>query len=246
REERLHFGEPGREQLQVYESLRRKFKRSIEERVTQKGIDGARMYILEAMLRLRQAAILPSLVDPDYHSVPSVKLDQLEELVQTIRSEDNKALVFSQFTAVIDEVERRLTGSGSGGGPQCFRIDGSTPQRARGGQIDAFQNHEGSAVFLISLKAGGFGINLTAADYVILLDPWWNPAVEAQAIDRAHRIGRTGNVIAYRLITAGTIEEKMLRLQEHKRGLAESIIRSDAGGLTGLSTEDLEWLFDKS
>lgn len=244
REERLHFCEPGREQLRVYESLRRKFKRSIEERVTRKGIDGARMHILEAMLRLRQAAILPSLVDPDYHSVPSVKLDQLEELVDTIRSEDNKALVFSQFTAVMDEVERRLTDAGSDGGLPCFRIDGTTPQRARGGRIDSFQSHEGSAVFLISLKAGGFGINLTAADYVILLDPWWNPAVEAQAIDRAHRIGRTGHVIAYRLITAGTIEEKMLRLQEHKRGLADSIIRSDAGGLAGLSSEDLEWLFD--
>ncbi len=244
REERLHFGEPGREQAQVYESLRRKFKRSIQERVKQKGVNGARMHILEAMLRLRQAAILPSLVDPDYRSVPSIKLDQLEELVATIHSEGNKALVFSQFTAVMDEVERRLSGSTSDEGPRRFRIDGSTPQRARGGQIAAFQNHEGSAVFLISLKAGGFGINLTAADYVILLDPWWNPAVEAQAIDRAHRIGRVGNVIAYRLITAGTIEEKMLRLQDHKRDLAESIIRSDAGGLAGLSAEDLEWLFD--
>ncbi len=144
----------------------------------------------------------------------------------------------------MDEVERRLTDAGPDGGLPCFRIDGTTPQRARGGRIESFQNHEGSAVFLISLKAGGFGINLTAADYVILLDPWWNPAVEAQAIDRAHRIGRTGHVIAYRLITAGTIEEKMLRLQEHKRGLADSIIRSDAGGLAGLSSEDLEWLFD--
>lgn len=242
REERLHFGEPGREQLQVYESLRRKFKRSIEERVAQRGIDGARMHILEAMLRLRQAAILPALVDPDYHSVPGVKLDQLEDLLATIHSEDNKALVFSQFVTVMDEVERRLDGWGDG--PVRFRIDGSTAQKARGDQIDAFQTHPGSAVFLISLKAGGFGINLTAADYVILLDPWWNPAVEAQAIDRAHRIGRTGNVIAYRLITSGTIEEKMLRLQEHKRDLAESIVRSDSGGLAGLSSDDLEWLFE--
>lgn len=238
REERLEFAEPGAAQLRVYESLRLKFKKSIERQVERDGIDGARMHILEAMLRLRQAAILPGLVDPEYSRTPSAKLDHLEELLDTIEAEGNKALVFSQFVAVIDQVERRL-----GSGRTLLRIDGSTPQQRRAEAIDAFQNETGPALFLISLKAGGFGINLTAADYVILLDPWWNPAVESQAIDRAHRIGRDGTVIAYRLITAGTIEEKMLRLQERKRTLAESIIRSDAGGLAGLTADDLHWLF---
>ncbi len=238
REERLEFAEPGAAQLRVYESLRLKFKKSIERQVERDGIDGARMHILEAMLRLRQAAILPALVDPEYSRTPSAKLDHLEELLETIEAEGNKALVFSQFVSVIDEVERRI-----GSGRTMLRIDGSTPQQRRAEAIDAFQNETGPAFFLISLKAGGFGINLTAADYVILLDPWWNPAVESQAIDRAHRIGRDGTVIAYRLITAGTIEEKMLRLQERKRTLAESIIRSDAGGLAGLTADDLQWLF---
>lgn len=237
REERVHYAEPEEKQRRIYESLRLKFKKSIEKRVSQQGMNGARMHVLEAMLRLRQAAILPALVDPEYRSVPSAKLDQLEELIETVIQEGNKALVFSQFVAVIDEVERRL------GGAPLMRIDGSTPQKRRSEMIDSFQSQPGPALFLISLKAGGFGINLTAADYVILLDPWWNPAVEAQAIDRAHRIGRDGTVIAYRMIAAGTIEEKMLRLQERKRDLAESIIRSDAGGLSALSAEDLQWLF---
>ena len=241
REERELAAQPERKQLQVYESLRRKFKREVERKVEASGIDGARIQVLEAMLRLRQAAILPELVDPEYAGVKSAKLDLLDELVATIHEEGNKVLVFSQFVAVINKVEERLNALSAS--PARFRIDGSTPHDRRQTQIADFQNASGSAVFLISLKAGGAGINLTAADYVILLDPWWNPAVEAQAIDRAHRIGRDGTVIAYRLITEGTIEEKMLRLQEQKRELAESIIQSEQGGVAGLSREDLEWLF---
>ena len=108
-----------------------------------------------------------------------------------------------------------------------------------------FQECAGPACFCIGLKAGGLGINLTAADYVFLLDPWWNPAVESQAVDRAYRIGRSGKIIAYRLITAGTIEEKMLRLQDRKRSLADSLIRADAGILEGLTEKEVRALFSR-
>ena len=163
--------------------------------------------------------------------------DRLMELGE----EGNKALVFSQFTSVLDEVQQRMARSGL----TLFRLDGSTPQQRREEAIAAFQEASGTGVFLISLKAGGVGINLTAADYVFLLDPWWNPAVESQAIDRAHRIGRKGGVLAYRLITKGTIEEKMLRLQERKRCISESLIRGESGALRELTDEDIRELFEK-
>ena len=149
REERVQYAEPEKSQRRVYESLRIEFKKSVEKRVSEVGIAGAQMHVLEAMLRLRQAAILPALVDPEYLSVPSAKLDVLQDLVATIVEEGNKALIFSQFVAVIDEVERRLEET-----PlvreeaSLLRIDGSTPQQRRAEAIDAFQNSDGSALFL--------------------------------------------------------------------------------------------------
>jgi SNF2 family DNA or RNA helicase len=168
----------------------------------------------------------------------------MERLGQ-IHSEGNKAIIFSQFLGVLDEVERRLLGGH--GTPwkaeAIYRLEGSTPQRERSALIKGFQSTDGAAIFLISLKAGGTGINLTAADYVFLMDPWWNPAVEAQAVDRAHRIGRHGAVIAYRVITGGTIEEKMVRLQEKKRSLADALVSEESAGLRELSQEDISALF---
>jgi SNF2 family DNA or RNA helicase len=171
--------------------------------------------------------------------VAGAKIDLLLDRLIELRQEGYKALVFSQFTGVLDEVSLRLLETGA----QSFRLDGSTPQKERDRQIAEFQDVKGAAVFLISLKAGGLGINLTAADYVFLLDPWWNPAAEAQAIDRAHRIGRSGAVTAYRLITKGTIEEKILRLQEKKRRIADSLIKGESGALRELSREDILGLF---
>jgi SNF2 family DNA or RNA helicase len=166
-------------------------------------------------------------------------------MVAEIAAEGNKALVFSQFTAVLDEVDARLAGTAATREIPRFRLQGDTAQTRRSTQIAGFQQQEGAAVFLISLRAGGLGINLTAADYVFLLDPWWNPAVEAQAIDRAHRIGRDRPVFAYRLVARGTIEDKMLRLQDAKRALADALIREDGTALKSLSVEDIQGLFGR-
>jgi SNF2 family DNA or RNA helicase len=239
REELVLYAEAGRRQSRVYESLRQWYEREVRATMEKKGIMHGGKLLLEAMLRLRQAAILPALVDSEYNKVPSAKLDLLYDRLVELRDEGNKVLVFSQFTSVLDEVELRLVDSEM----RLMRMDGSTPQSERDRQIDEFQTAEGAACFLISLKAGGVGINLTAADYVFLLDPWWNPAVESQAIDRAHRIGRVGRVLAYRLITKGTIEEKIMRLQAKKRSLAERLIQNEGGALRDLSVEDIQGLF---
>ncbi|MCI0423681.1 MAG: SWF/SNF helicase family protein, partial [Acidobacteria bacterium] len=144
--------------------------------------------------------------------------------------------VFSQFTSLLALVRDRLDAEKI---PYLY-LDGKT--RDRGGLVEKFQNDPESRLFLVSLKAGGLGLNLTAAEYVFLLDPWWNPAVEAQAIDRTHRIGQTRQVFAYRLIARDTVEEKVLQLQESKRNLAEAIIREDNSLIRDLSREDLELL----
>ncbi len=241
REEQVIYAELGTRQAAVYETLRQSYETQIAQQVANGEVRESSMMILEAMLRLRQAAILPALVDSAYQTTPGAKLDLMVDLLAEIAAEDNKALVFSQFTSVLDEVERRLETAGM---PR-FRLDGSTPQPRRASQIAAFQKHEGAACFLISLKAGGLGINLTAADYVLLLDPWWNPAVEAQAVDRSHRIGRNGTVFAYRLVARGTIEEKMLRLQQRKREVADALIKADQSMLGTLSGDDLLELFSR-
>ena len=239
KEEFVDYVEAGKKQAELYESLRRRFAEEVEQLLASGDGGRSAMKILEAMLRLRQTAILPALVDRDYSRVPSAKLDTLYDRIVELQQEGNKALVFSQFTGVLDEVERRLGDLEI----RLFRLDGSTPQQQRESAIDGFQHSEGAALFLISLKAGGVGINLTAADYVFLLDPWWNPAVESQAVDRAHRIGRQGAVFVYRLVTRGTIEEKMLRLQERKLRISESLIRGESGALRELSPEDIMGLF---
>ncbi|MFP4153950.1 MAG: DEAD/DEAH box helicase, partial [Alkalispirochaeta sp.] len=242
KEEILLRAEAGGRQARFYEELRAHWEAQVKGAL---GDPTQQFRILEAMLRLRQAAILPALVDPRHSGISGAKLDLLIDRLGQIFSEGNKALVFSQFLGVLDEVERRLlhAHSASWSPEQVFRLEGSTPQRERSSLIKGFQSVPGAAVFLISLKAGGTGINLTAADYVFLMDPWWNPAVEAQAVDRAHRIGREGTVIAYRVITAGTIEEKMVRLQEKKRSLADALVQDETTGLRELTPEEIGALF---
>ena len=151
-------------------------------------------------------------------------------------AEGHKALVFSQFTSFLALLRPRLEAEGI----VYEYLDGQT--RDRGTPVERFQDDPDCRVFLISLKAGGLGLNLTAAEYVFLLDPWWNPAVEAQAIDRAHRIGQARHVFAYRLIAKDTVEEKVAELQQSKRDLAEAILSADAGLIRDLKPEDVEWL----
>jgi SNF2 family DNA or RNA helicase len=163
----------------------------------------------------------PGLIDKSREREPSAKLDALIEQIGQVVEEDHKVLVFSQFTSLLAIVKLRLDAHGI---PYEY-LDGKT--RDREARVNRFQTDPTCKLFLISLKAGGLGLNLTAAEYVYLLDPWWNPAVEAQAIDRAHRIGQTRRVFAYRLIARDTVEEKVLALQQTKRDLADAIINAD-------------------
>jgi SNF2 family DNA or RNA helicase len=219
-----------------YEQLRRRYAESVLAHVDREGMHKSRMHILEALLRLRQAACHPALVDPTRGGTPSAKLDAIIPALQEIASEGHKALVFSQFTSFLAHVRQRLELLGV---PYEY-LDGRT--RDRQARVDRFQSADGPPVFLVSLKAGGHGLNLTAAEYVYLLDPWWNPAVEAQAIDRAHRIGQERQVFATRVVARDTIESKILELQAGKRALADAILNEDRGGLSGIGRAELELL----
>ena len=195
------------------------------------------MHVLEALLRLRQAACHPGLVSSALKTDSSAKLDVLLEQLNEILKEGHKALVFSQFTSLLAIVRDRLAARGW----TYEYLDGKT--RDREACVNRFQNDPDCRLFLISLKAGGVGLTLTAADYVYLVDPWWNPAVEQQAIDRTHRIGQTKNIFAYRMICKDSIEDKILQLQDRKRLLAKDLIADDDGFVKSLSREDVEYLF---
>jgi hypothetical protein len=200
------------------------------------GTGRAKLQILEALLRLRQAACHPGLIDRQRAHEASAKLDVLVPRIAEAVEEDHKTLVFSQFTSLLAIVRARLDAARI---PYEY-LDGSTKDRES--KVKRFQRDPACRLFLISLKAGGLGLNLTAAEYVFLLDPWWNPAVEAQAVDRAHRIGQTHQVFAYRLIARDTVEERVLELQRQKRGLADAILNADNRLLRDLRREDLELL----
>ena len=223
-------------QRAFYEQVRAKVRAEVMSQVEAHGLGRSKLHILEGLLRLRQAACHPVLADARKSALPSAKLDALLPALADVAAEGNKALVFSQFTAFLALVRAALDEQGI----RYEYLDGRTKHRQA--CVDRFQNDPACPIFLISLKAGGHGLNLTAADYVYLLDPWWNPAVEAQAIDRAHRIGRTRHVIATRLVARSTIEEKILTLQAGKRALADAILSADRSGLASIGREELELL----
>lgn len=223
-------------QRAFYDELRVQQAESLFALLDKTGMTRSRMQILEALLRLRQAACHPVLADPRRAGLPSAKLDALIPALQEVTAEGHKALVFSQFTSFLALVKDRLDAVGL----KYEYLDGRT--KDRGTRVARFQSPEGPPVFLISLKAGGHGLNLTAAEYVYLLDPWWNPAVEAQAIDRAHRIGQTRHVLATRVVARDTIESKILELQASKRALADAILSEDKGGLGTIGRAELELL----
>ncbi len=224
-------------QRRQYEELRDYYRRSLLEKVSLQGINKSKIQILEALLRLRQTACHPALVTGAIDDVtPNAKLDVLLPRLSEITEEGHKAIVFSQFTSFLSIIRKRLDQQGA----TYEYLDGKT--RNRGVAVERFQQDPDCKLFLISLKAGGQGLNLTAAEYVFLLDPWWNPAVEAQAIDRAHRIGQINRVFAYRLITRDTVEEKVLELQSTKRELADAIINADNSVIRNITGEDLRLL----
>jgi len=198
-------------------------------------LNSNRFEIFRSLTMLRQLSLDASLYDEKYDSIPSTKLDALLELLEDTVAEGHRTLIFSQFTQYLAKARSRLDGAGI----SYSYLDGKTRNRAR--TIADFKNGD-TSVFLISLKAGGFGLNLTEADYVILLDPWWNPATEAQAVDRVHRIGQTKNVMVYRLVSKDTIEEKVMALKATKARLFESVMTDSAAGGTGFTAADIREL----
>ncbi len=279
RTEETLFCELEGEQRRIYQELRGHYQNVLLKKIEREGLAKSKFQILEALLRLRQAAchtgLLPGRngavrnrtgsaagerhVSADgAESVPratrgekgaagfrsvqeqtaesSAKFDLLLPRLAELGAEGRKALVFSQFTSLLALLRERLDADGV----TYEYLDGQTRDRAE--RVTRFQEDTACPLFLISLKAGGVGLNLTAAEYVFLLDPWWNPAVEMQAIDRTHRIGQKNAVFAYRLVAKETVEERILELQSRKRALADAILEAGTGGLRGLQREDLEQL----
>jgi SNF2 family DNA or RNA helicase len=225
------------QQIEVYEKLLLESRRQITELSGPKDQNKGRMLMLTALLRLRQACCdLRLLGMPDLsQEQASAKLELLDELLREAIDGGHRVLIFSQFVSMLQLQKAALEAADIS---YCY-LDGQTKDRMK--VVDLFQNDSGIPVFLISLKAGGVGLNLTGADTVVHFDPWWNPAVEAQATDRAHRIGQEKVVTAYKLITRGTVEEKILKLQETKRGLMEAI-ESEEPMMAGLSMEEIREL----
>ena len=228
------------EQAALYTMLAKKLKEQVLQDVDQKGVAKSQISILDALLKLRQICCHPRLLKlnmPDVNTnLPSGKFEAFKDMVTDIVEEGHKVLVFSQFVQMLHIIRSWLQISEI---PFCY-LDGASKDRLE--QVDTFNNNPNIPIFLISLKAGGTGLNLTSADYVIHYDPWWNPAVENQATDRTHRIGQTRQVFAYKLICQNTVEEKILQLQDSKRGMAEAVIPGQSAWKS-LTREDLEMLF---
>jgi non-specific serine/threonine protein kinase len=236
RTERILYCDMEPEQKKLYDARRDHYRAMLLGMIEDKGMNDARMKILEGLLRLRQICNHPVLVDDRYDGKSS-KFEELFDIVDTLRSEGHKALIFSQFTKMLGLIRNELDSRKI----KYVYLDGQTKNRSE--QVDIFQNDPSIPLFLLSLKAGGLGLNLTAADYVIHIDPWWNPAVEIQASDRAHRIGQDKPVFIYKMITRGTVEEKILNLQEKKKDLVEKIIQADTGLFKSLTGDDVKVLF---
>lgn len=239
KQEMVLFCEMEEEQRNIYDAYRNDFRNQILGSIESMGIQKSQLTILQGLMKLRQICDSPAILN-EAEKFPnhSIKLDELSrELSEGISS--HKALVFSQFLGMLSLIRSKLDELDI----SYVYFDGSTSAPDREKAIQRFQQDDSVRVFLISLKAGGVGLNLTAADYVYIMDPWWNPAVEQQAIDRTHRIGQTKNIFAYRMICKDTIEDKILQLQERKRNLAKDIIADDQGFVKTLTREDVEYLF---
>ena len=232
--EQLLTVEMTKPQRKQYDELKEYYRVKLKKKVETEGLGKSKIHVLEALLRLRQVACDPRLVDTA--AKPGAKLGLLQQQLEEVIGAGSKALVFSQFTSLLALLKDQLDEAGV-----CYEyLDGKTTRRAS--RVKNFQENDDVKVFLISLKAGGSGLNLTAAQYVYLLDPWWNPAVEAQAIDRAHRMGQKDPVFAYRMTCKDSVEDKILKMQSSKKKLAESVINADDSLLRNLSSDDLAML----
>ena len=263
RTEMILWCEMGEEQRRIYDSYRQHYRESLLGRIAEEGMGKSSIYILEGLTKLRQICDSPALLrgaaaDGPVEAGPGAEAAgivdaaraagsptnvsvKLEELVREIEENTglHKVLVFSQFTSMLALIREALTSRGI----RFLYLDGSVLAEERKAAVQQFQEDDTMRVFLISLKAGGVGLTLTAADYVYLVDPWWNPAAEQQAIDRSHRIGQVNKVFAYRMICKDTVEEKILQLQEKKRSLAADLVADEAGFVKHLSQDDVAFLF---
>ncbi len=234
--ENLVYCEMSPPQKKLYNHWRDYYRAALLKQISEVGLDRARMNVLEGLTKLRQIACHPLLVEDAFHGSVG-KYEMLLEYLNELLAEGHKVLLFSQFVKMLTIVRKYLDSAQI---PYEY-LDGKT--RDRKTCVERFQNDEACKIFLISLRAGGTGLNLTAADYVIHYDPWWNPAVEAQATDRTHRIGQNKHVLVYKMITKETVEEKILQLQERKKELASNIITTEAGLFKQLTAEDIKVLF---
>ena len=229
-------------QRRLYRGIAEAARRDVLAKLDEEGaIEGASVHVLAALTRLRQVCAHPGLIVPSYIDEPeaSGKFDAFIETVEEVLSGGHRVLVFSAFASMLRIMRAALDKRNIIFG----YLDGSTKDRDRQAEVERFMRPDGPPVFLCSLKAGGVGLTLTAADYVILYDPWWNPAVERQAIDRTHRIGQTRPVTAYRMVTVGSVEEKIRALAERKNALSKAVIKADSAVAKSLTRDDLEMLF---
>jgi superfamily II DNA or RNA helicase len=227
-------------QKRLYDEIKDSIRQSVFLNIEQEGLNKSKLAVLQGMLKLRQICNSPLLLPSEEQTCnDSVKTDMLMNELQN-NLKDHKVLVFSQFTSMLNLLAENCREQGI----SYYHLDGSTPPEKRQDLVNQFQDPNNTTnVFLISLKAGNAGLNLTAASYVILFDPWWNTAVQQQAIDRTHRIGQTKNVFAYKMICKDTIEEKIISLQQHKKQLAEELISEDEGFVKSLTEDDIKYLF---
>ena len=237
--EKVHFCEMSPEQAELYESVKNQYRNEILNHVTELGISKSRLKIFNGLMHLRQIALNPTLKDVNYEG-SSGKDDEIMRMLLRAVANGHKVLFFSQFVGYLKVFEEIFEQQGV---EYCY-LDGSMDEKERQVQIDLFQNNDEKRVFLLSLRAGNSGLNLTAADYVFLADPWWNPFTMKQAEDRAHRIGQDKPVFSYKFITKDTIEEKILALQAKKAALAESVIPDEDSILASLDIEELEDLLN--
>jgi SNF2 family DNA or RNA helicase len=227
------------EQRKVYDAYRNQYRNMLLGVIDQEGVSKNVFKVLEGLTKLRQICDSPQLLESENLAAKaSIKIDELKRHIQD-KTGNHKILIFSQFVKMLKLIEGELQKTGI----VYEYLDGQTDQKKRELKVKKFQSDEGCRVFLISLKAGGVGLNLTEADYVYIVDPWWNPAVENQAIDRCYRMGQKKNVTAFRMICKDTIEEKIFELQKQKKALSENLLDSGEGIVKNLSREDIEKLF---
>jgi SNF2 family DNA or RNA helicase len=225
------------EQERIYEETKSYVRNQLLNEVGKEGIKKSNIMVLQGLNKLRQLANNPLMIDENYEGGSGKDEDVFYKL-QNVAEEGYKTLVFSQYVKHLTLIRKKLDDAKI----PYYYLDGATKNRQD--LVDKFQTNPDVKVFLISLKAGGVGLNLTAAEYVFILDPWWNPAIEAQAIDRAHRIGQTNTVFSYKFITKNTIEEKILDLQNTKKQLFNDLITNEEGFMKSLNSDDILSLLD--